>query len=62
MEFVDIQRKFLKFKFYLFLKTLFLWSFVLDNAKCQQSVNNKYGIHILVYLRTFSCISQIKKK
>jgi len=43
-----------KFKFCLFLKTLFLWSFFLDNANCR-SVSNKYGIHP----HTFTCVLRV---
>jgi len=31
--------------------------FFLDNIKCQQSINNKYDVHIRIHSRTFSCVS-----
>jgi len=30
---------------------MFLWSFFLGNAKCRQSVSNKYGRHICIHSR-----------
>jgi len=36
--------------------------FFLDNPKCRKSVSNKYGLHIRIYSRTFSCVSRFLHK